>query len=188
MSIKKMTALGILFVGVCAALFALQSKTSRRPADDGSAKIKFLGKSGQPFQLKIEAVGGVPTNDEQELALKATIEIFQPIPNDELMFKWVLPEGTSVVEGHTEDSLPNIHVGQTATVTITVTGVSEKGIEKHILFNAFYNKDKDVVSNSAVFSNKRDDGPARLPTSDGNNTDAKVDSRSQQKPKIKFSM
>lgn len=89
------------------------------------------GKMNQNIEVKVESINGIPDNDEQELRLVAHVTLNRPV-DEELIYRWVLPEGASIVSGEIEDSWPGIQSGQTASTEIALVGVSKEGLAKTV--------------------------------------------------------
>ena len=94
------------------------------------------GKMNQNMDVVIEAVGGIPDNDEQELRLSAQVTLNRPV-DQELSYRWILPLGAVVISGQVEDSWPGIKPGETATAEIYLAGVSKEGLAKTVTLQVF---------------------------------------------------
>ena len=140
MPIKKLTALilcGFAIGALCVSFF--QNYISRGPASALPApKLRLkpwsesmVGKAHSAMDVRIFAVGGVPSHDDQELHLRAEVRLNQSIER-EVSFSWSLPSDVTVVSGQLHDSWPNLKAGQTATTDITVLNVSKESELKTI--------------------------------------------------------
>lgn len=94
------------------------------------------GKINQSMEVKIEAIDGIPENDEQELKLIAQVTLNRNV-DQELSYRWILPAGVSVVSGEVEDSWPGIQAGQTAQAEISLIGMSREGLAKTVTLQVF---------------------------------------------------
>lgn len=152
--------LGGLLVGVSLAHW--QESQSRRVASVGedlpfqAPKLNIwghnpYGKMNQNIDVKVESLNGIPENDDQELRLIAHVTLNRPV-DQELHYRWVLPEGASIVSGEVEDSWPGIHPGQTASVEIAVTGVSKEGLAKIVTLQVSGTSQSVKYASSGTFT------------------------------------
>ncbi len=140
MPLKKISVLVLsgLIIGGLGALF-FQNFVSRGPASALPApKLRLkpwsesmIGKAHSAMDVRIFAVGGVPTHDDQELHLRAEVRLNQSVDR-EVNFHWSLPSDVTVVSGQLQDSWPNLKAGQTATTDISVLNVSKESELKTI--------------------------------------------------------
>jgi hypothetical protein len=109
------------------------------------------GKVGQSMEVWIEAVDGIPDNDNQELRLIAHVNLNHQM-DQELGYRWVLPEGASLISGELEDSWPGIKPGQSATSEISIAGVSREGLVKTVTLQVFGVSGGVKYANSGSFT------------------------------------
>jgi hypothetical protein len=136
MSIKQ--TLSLVAAGICVGYLGVQfyqNYEPRQPASEtGKSKIwssEKFGKSGQAILVSIYTASGVPERDEQELVLRADVQLKIPIDGD-LEYEWLLPEGVSVVSGEKKDVLTGMRPMQMAKLEITLQNISKEGFAKTV--------------------------------------------------------
>lgn len=120
-----------LLVGAALAIWKPWSSPSRKVASEETlpAPTPKLwahspnGKMMRSSHIVIEAPQGVPEKPDQELFLKARINIYQA-PESDLSYRWVLPEGARLFDGEIEDTLSGVKAFQTIELEISVIGVT----------------------------------------------------------------
>ena len=109
------------------------------------------GKMNQSIDVRLEAIGGIPDNDDQELRLIAHVTLHRPI-DQELSYQWVLPPGAELVSGELDDVWPGIQPGQTVSTEISVLGVSKEGLVKSITLHVSGQSQSIKYANSGSFT------------------------------------
>lgn len=109
------------------------------------------GKMNQSIDVRLEALGGIPDNDEQELRLIAHVTLHRPI-DQELSYQWVLPPGAELVSGELEDVWPGIQPGQTVSTEISLLGVSKEGLVKSVTLHVSGISQSVKYANSGSFT------------------------------------
>jgi len=109
---------------------------SRSPSSELPPLIKTWGhslssKPNQAIQVRIFAVNGIPSKDDQELRLRGEVILHRPM-EQEVQFQWTLPPNAQVVSGETEDVWPLLQVGQVASTEISLLGVSKESLSKTV--------------------------------------------------------
>lgn len=172
MPLKDKRILLIIALGLTLGIFGEYYRQTvqgrRQPASVAGFKanpksVLAMGKQDRAVFVDLSAPHGTPSENDQELTLRAEITVQQSLPNNELFYSWVLPQGAEIVSGHISDSLPNILPGQKATVEIILTGVSHEQAEKHVIFDAHYLVGENRIGTSAVYSTHRNDENSQLP-------------------------
>ncbi len=164
MSIKLGKRIVIVCGFVLVAMIALQqvlttyfmAKGRARNRDLASSfqagRIPNLAKPEKYFDVKIESVGGIPKNGEQELTLKGSITLKQKIEG-EIEYRWLIPPEAQLVSGLLEDSWAKLPIGQPAEIQITITGVSLENASSLVILHVENEQAKGVkIGNSAVFA------------------------------------
>ncbi len=114
-------------------------------------KLAALAKPEKYFDVKITAMGNLPTTGEQELILKGTITLRQQVPGN-IDYRWMLPPEARLVSGHLQDSWSQLSVGQPVDVEITIAGFPPEKFYEAIIFHVENEKSGLKIGNSAVFS------------------------------------
>jgi hypothetical protein len=83
------------------------------------------GKMMRSSHIVIEAPQGVPEKPDQELFLKARINVYQA-PDAGLSYRWILPDHARLFEGQLEDTLSGVQAFQTVELEISVVGLTSE--------------------------------------------------------------
>ncbi len=150
---------GGLFAGLLIKKRALTLQ--RTPA---SLENKVVGKHHSAFDIKLQSSTGLPPRDNQDFSLAASVFALQAIQGNEVHYKWVLPDGVSLVSGQIEDSIPTENMPFLGTgkapfsAEIVVQGFSSESEPKVITFQIYSSvstAEGDVrIGSVAVFSNR----------------------------------
>ena len=149
-----------LSVGILLTYKIQKSDSPRLPfperdiASLGTQKPLFLGKHLAVISVALQT-NEIPESEDSELNILGYIRLNQPADND-VQYKWTLPEGVYLVEGQTEDSLSGMKAGEVAQVKITVRGFSKESL-KLISFQSFIQIGDSQFGNSSVISSRPDD-------------------------------
>lgn len=145
-----------LAVGAALAFWKPWSSSSRKVASEETlpAPTPKLwahspnGKMMRSSHVIIEAPQGVPEKSDQELFLKARINIYQA-PDSDLAYRWILPEGARVFDGELEDTLSGVRAFQTIELGISVVGpTSEEAAAVSLQIIGTYNGQELVAAGS----------------------------------------
>lgn len=125
-------AAGVLF-GAVLALWKPWSSPDRKVASEETlpAPTPKLwahspnGKMMRSSHIMIEAPQGVPEKRDQELFMKARINVYQA-PDSDLSYRWILPKGARLFEGELEDTLSGLRAFQSVDLEISVVGVTSE--------------------------------------------------------------
>lgn len=154
MSIKKLILISFIgiMVGGFISLLLQPNEPKRKIASGLGVKPLVQGKMHRTMDVLVEPVGGIPDREDQDLTLRASIQLLQPVQGD-LVYKWHLPEGVSLVSGQLEDTLQKLEVNQVATLEITVQGVARLGEIRHITLHAFAEESGGRIGGAGLFTN-----------------------------------
>lgn len=133
---------------------------SRDVASAGRQPV--MGKHLSIVQVSVQAPGGIPDSETQEVTLVGRVRLNQAI-NSDLNFKWELPEGVHVVDGQIEDSWSQIASGQTAETHITLTGFSRESL-RLVALHGFVRSGDEEFGNSASLTSRPEDSYEILAT------------------------
>jgi hypothetical protein len=138
-------------IGAIAGMFLKNSEPAftdlqRRPSSEA-----LSGKHQRLFEVLIKPSSSMPSSDNKDLELEASITLLQP-QKGEVHFQWVLPEGAQIVEGEVSDSVANLLAGQVLTRKLVVQGVSQEGINKIVSLQVWMDVDGVKMGGAGVFA------------------------------------
>lgn len=160
MSLKKIfvSITGFVFICTSVGVYGLYNKksTARIPAaiDRNYRPITF-GKMHKPFDIQIYADTDAPEQNESEFVIKAQVVMLGGSKRD-LDYKWILPEGVSIVQGELEDTWPQVTPGQVIETSITVVGLT-KLENKLVVLNVSKLDGTKTIGSSSVYASKPED-------------------------------
>lgn len=151
----------LIFCGllVGATLSYFSQENSRQPASNQFQKSSQpqiwahspYQKMNQVIQVSLVPIDGIPENDNQELRLQATVILNRPV-DQELSYKWILPEGVTLVSGELEDAWPGIQAGEFVKSEISVLGMSLEGLAKTVTLHVYGKYQSIHYANSGSFT------------------------------------
>ena len=146
---------------------SLDPAQQRRLATIADGKRALLmGKHLSVVQVSVRAPDGIPAHEGQEVTLVGWVRLNQPV-NQDLRFRWDLPEGVHVVEGQLEDSWANVRAGQTAETRLTVVGFSQETL-RMVALNGYVMEGETQMGTSAVLTSRPDDSYEMLSSAPNN--------------------
>ncbi|AFX99887.1 hypothetical protein [Bdellovibrio bacteriovorus] len=145
-----------LLVGVSVFSFAGKSE-NRTPASTGKSTWRPapVGKHLALFHVELKSEDEIPESGSDEVNLVGRVLVNQTLQGD-LAYTWSLPEGVSVVDGITSDTLSGVKIGQVVELKITVTGFSKEK-QKAISLAVKALAQEEVLGNSAVIVSRNED-------------------------------
>lgn len=160
MSVNKLFTILIGFVLLATAtglfeLYKTKESSTRTPASDRKYRPVSFGKVHRAFDIQIYTDNELPSNNKSEVVLKAQVVMLNGSKHD-LDYKWILPEGVSIVEGQVEDSWAGVTSGQVIETTLTVVGLSREQNQLVILNVSKEDGDRKIAA-SNVFATRPED-------------------------------
>lgn len=114
-----------------------------------------MGKHLSLVHINLSTAAEIPASEDQEVKLIASVKLLQSISSD-LQYKWILPEGVEVVQGHVQDSFANIGVGQLATAELTVVGFSKQKMQ-NVVFEASVEELGSKLGSTQILTSRPED-------------------------------
>lgn len=162
-TLRKMTSYLTLIVGGLIVGFGFMTMTDEKsPARSLAAsdlkqnwQTPMLGKHLAPLRVHINLPEVLPERDDQELIVIGYVNLSQATTGA-IQYKWTLPEGAALVEGHLEDQLVGVRPGQTVPIQISLVGFSKEQ-RKLLSLDAYAFVGKHQMTNGTVVSSRPED-------------------------------
>jgi hypothetical protein len=154
---KKLISLILLglFSGFALSYLADFGSNTKMAIRNPAAEI-WQGKHQRAFEVQIHSKQGLSPEDDQDLVLLGKITPMGAL-GTEVFYKWILPEGASVVDGELEDSLVGLKPGQLLEKEITLHSMSLDGENKIVVLQVWTNIDGVKIGGAGVFATKPDE-------------------------------
>lgn len=153
---KKIFVIAVIGVslGITAGIFM---KTTGKSSSNSLRQPSSLsGKHQRLFDVLVKAPQGIPSSDEKDLELQASITLLQPLKG-EVHFQWVLPDGAQIFEGEVSDSVAELPAGQVLTKKIVLQGVSTEDSNKLVTLQVWMDVDGVKLGGAGVFATKENE-------------------------------
>ncbi|AHZ85834.1 hypothetical protein AB1A81_00890 [Bdellovibrio bacteriovorus] len=150
------TAILSLLAGI--SVYSFTAKTEdRKPASTAKSTWRPapVGKHLALFHVELKSEDEIPESGTDEVILVGRVLVNQTLQGD-LAYTWSLPEGVSVVDGITSDTLSGVKVGQVVELKLTVVGFSKEK-QKAISLAVKALAKEEVLGNSAVIVSRNED-------------------------------
>ena len=162
-SLKKVSSYLMLVLGGLIVGFGLMAMTDENSPARGLASLDLkqnwqtpmVGKHLAPLRVHINLPATLPERDDQELVVTGYVNLSQETTGA-IQYKWTLPEGAILIEGHLEDQLVGVRPGQTVPIQISLVGFSKEQ-RKLLSLEANALVGKHQMTNGTVVSSRPED-------------------------------
>lgn len=154
---RKIVFTAMLSLLLGASVYSFTGSPDRKPASAAKSSWKPLpiGKHLALFSVELKAEEEIPEYAGDEVTLIGRVLVNQNLQGD-LGYTWTLPDGVSVVEGMTSDSLTDVKMGQVVELKLVVVGFSKEKQSAISLAVKALSKN-EVLGNSAVIVSRTED-------------------------------
>lgn len=162
-SLKTFTSYLTLVVGGLIVGFGFmtmmdENSPARRTAsldDRDRWQTPLIGKQLAPLRVHINLPTTLPERDSEALEVIGYVNVSQETTGD-IQYRWTLPEGTTIVDGHESDGIKGARPGQTIPIKISLLGFSREQ-RKTLALEASAFVGTRRMGNSAVVSSRPED-------------------------------
>lgn len=147
--------LGLATGAVGMSLLSSHQTVSRGPSSMPQWKPAPLGKHLALLKVEIQKPEVIPEDGDGEVTLIGRILVNQKMDSD-LTYNWNLPEGVSVIDGHQQDTMAGVQMGQIVEVKLVVSGFNRQQ-QRLISLEATGAQGNRAMGNSAILASRPED-------------------------------